>query len=111
MGPRLGIVAPTLSAAWLEGAVSGGQVQAIVAHLNDDVAPLFAEHEPELVPVLVGLSVRETAIVMQQWRARADALLEGDEPKEPERSLHVSRTFEGRVPHGAGGAVRRPGAP
>jgi len=90
--------APVLAAPWLDGAVSGGQVQAVVANVNDRVAGLFADHETDLVPRLAALNVRETAIVMQAWRDRADALLDDeDERREPRRSLHVSRTLDGRA--------------
>ena len=34
---------------------------------------------------------------MQAWRARADALLDKGEPREPERSLHASETFQGHT--------------
>jgi hypothetical protein len=33
---------PVTAAAYLDGALSTGQVQAIVANLNDEIAPLFA---------------------------------------------------------------------
>ena len=89
--------APTAAAAWLAGDLSSGQVQAIVANVSERVAALFAEHEAEVVPALVGLSVRETGLVMQAWRVKADALLDDDEPREPERSLQLSRTFGGRA--------------
>src|SRR5687768_1230875 len=48
---------PVLASAWLSGAVTGGQVQAVVAQLNDRVAGLFADHEGDLVSVMAGLSV------------------------------------------------------
>ena len=89
--------APVIGAAWLDGTLSGGQVQAIAANVSDRVAALFAEHQTELVSALAGLSVRETALAMQSWRAKADALLDDGEPPEPERSLHLSRTFGGRA--------------
>jgi hypothetical protein len=70
----------------------------VVANVNDRVAGLFAEHEGDLVPRLAALNVRETAIVMQAWRDRADAVLDDEgEPREPRRSLHVSRTLDGRA--------------
>ncbi|HUP86230.1 MAG TPA: DUF222 domain-containing protein, partial [Acidimicrobiales bacterium] len=89
--------APLLGDAWLDGRLCGGQVQAVVANVSERHSELFAEHHAELVPTLVGLSVRETALVMQAWRARADALLDRREPRDPERSLHLSRTFGGRA--------------
>jgi 5-methylcytosine-specific restriction protein A len=93
---------PVLSEAWRSGVVSSGQVAAVVAWLSARTVPLFASQEAELVPVLAPLSVRETVRAMQAWRERADALLDsadGAEPDpepEPERSLHLSRTLDGR---------------
>jgi len=80
--------------AWSDGTLSSGQVEAIVANLRPNTIDLFASHEAELVPVLAALSVTDTAKAMREWAARADA--EGPEPAEPERSLHLSRTLDGR---------------
>jgi hypothetical protein len=85
------------AAAYGDGTLSGGQVQAIVVNLNDRTAGLFAEHETELVPTFAGLSVTETATALQDWARKAEALLGDDEDKpEPKRSLHVSRILDGR---------------
>jgi Domain of unknown function (DUF222) len=88
---------PVTSAAYRDGVLSGGQVQAIVANLEDRTVALFAEHETELVPTFVSLSVGETATAMQSWVRHAQALL-GDDPDQPqpERSLHLSRILDGR---------------
>jgi hypothetical protein len=77
--------------------LSGGQVQAIVANLKDRTASLFADHEAQLVPELTALSVTDTAVAMQDWARRADAVV-GDDPDKtlPERSLHLSRILDGR---------------
>jgi len=40
--------------------VSGGQVEAIVAHLSPATTERFAAQESEIVPVLVALSVDDT---------------------------------------------------
>jgi hypothetical protein len=88
---------PVTAAAYDDGALSGGQMQAIVANITDRTAGLFAEHEPGIVPTLIRLSVRDTADAMQLWARRAEALL-GDDHDEtpPHRSLHLSRTLDGR---------------
>src|SRR5919106_1724901 len=88
---------PVTSAAYGEGRLSGGQVQAIVANLTDRTTGLFAQHEPELVPGFGDLSVTETATRMQAWARYADAVLDDppDTPQ-PQRSLHVSRILDGR---------------
>jgi Domain of unknown function (DUF222) len=88
---------PVTAAAYHDGVLSGGQVQAIVANLKDRTVGLFAEHEAELVDDLAGLSVGETATAMQSWARHADVVL-GDDPDKPvpERSLHLSRLLDGR---------------
>jgi hypothetical protein len=88
---------PVTAAAYRDGVLSGGQVQAIVANLKDRTVGLFAHHETELVPVLAALSVGETAVAMQDWARRADAALDDErDPTPPERSLHLSRILDGR---------------
>lgn len=88
---------PVTRNAWLEGRLSGGQAQAVVANVDDRTAPLFAAHEATLVPALAPLSVSETARAMQAWRARADAVVDEAEPGAgPARSVHFSRTLGGR---------------
>jgi Domain of unknown function (DUF222)/HNH endonuclease len=88
---------PVTAAAYGDGVLSSGQVQAIVANLKDRTADLFAHHEAELVAELAALSVGETAVAMQDWARRADAVVGDDpEPVLPERSLHLSRILDGR---------------
>jgi Domain of unknown function (DUF222) len=88
---------PVTAAAYGDGVLSSGQVQAIVANLKDRTVDLFAHHETELVPEVAGLSVSDTAVAMQDWARRADAVVGDDpEPALPERSLHLSRILDGR---------------
>ncbi len=88
---------PVTSAAWLCGALTGGQVDAIVANLSDRVAPLWAEGEANLVPALAGLSPADTAGVMRTWRAKADAVIDDDDGPAPKaNSLHLSGLLDGR---------------
>jgi Domain of unknown function (DUF222) len=87
---------PVTAAAYCDGMLSDGQVQAIVANLNDRTVDLFAHHETDLIPELSRLSVAETAVAMQDWARRADAVVGDDpEPVLPERSLHLSRILDG----------------
>ncbi len=62
---------PTTSAAYRAGVLSGGQVAAIVAQLDDDTVALFADHEDELVPYLAPLTVAGVARAMAAWKSRA----------------------------------------
>ncbi|HEV7759308.1 MAG TPA: DUF222 domain-containing protein, partial [Acidimicrobiales bacterium] len=90
---------PVTAAAYLDGSLSTGQVQAIVANLNDEIASLFAEAEGEMVPVLVPLSVPDVATAMQAWAQAAKDSLQDDEPdlsEPPARTLFLSETLNGR---------------
>jgi hypothetical protein len=88
---------PVTAAAYRDGVLSGGHIQAIVANLKDRTVDLFADHEAQLVPELAVLSVGDTAVAMQDWARRADAVVGDDpEPAVPERSLHLSRILDGR---------------
>jgi Domain of unknown function (DUF222) len=88
---------PVTAAAHRDGVLSGGQIQAIVANVKDRTAGLYADHEADLVPELARLSVVDTAVAMQDWARRADAVV-GDDPDtpQPERVLHLSRILDGR---------------
>jgi hypothetical protein len=88
---------PVTAAAYADGVLSGGQIQAIVTNLTGRTVDLFARHESALIPELAGLSVSEAAVAMQDWARRADAVLDDDpEPAAPLRSLHLSRILDGR---------------
>ncbi len=97
---RLSLVArrlhklPATSAAYRDGILSGGQVEAVVAQLDDDTVDLFAEAEDELVPYLAPLTVAGVARAMAAWKSKAKP--EPEEPAEPERSLHLSKTLDDR---------------
>jgi Domain of unknown function (DUF222) len=86
---------PVTAAAWQSGEITGGQVDAVVANLRPEHLELFSEHEAELIPTLVGLSVTVTARAMAHWAAHAAALDDEAESPEPERSLHLSKTLDG----------------
>jgi hypothetical protein len=89
---------PATRQAWLDGSLSGGQVEAVVANVSDRTAALFVEHEPGLVPDLVPLSAADTANAMRSWAAHADAVVDpAAGPDEPRRSLRLGRTLDGRA--------------
>jgi hypothetical protein len=85
---------PVLAAAYADGSLSGGQVDAILAQVNDSTVAVFAEQEAEVVPYLVPLTVAGTARAMAAWKERAS--IDPVEPDEPERSLHLSQTLDDR---------------
>jgi hypothetical protein len=86
---------PVTAAAWQAGELSGGQVEAMVAILKPEMLALFAEHEAELVPSLVGLSVTDTSRAMSHWAAHAAALTDEPEAPESKRGLHLSQLLDG----------------
>jgi hypothetical protein len=82
---------------WLSGGLSTGQVKAIAANVDDRTVAMFAEHERDLIPFLAPLNVPQTTNAMRHWRARAEATLDdGGDGKLPDRSLHLSKTLDGR---------------
>ena len=92
---------PVTREAWRAGALSSGQVDVVVAHVAPRLVPLFSGHEDALIPTLAGLSTRDTTLAMNDWRIRAEALLDrsdGDPPvdDEPTRTLHLSELLDGR---------------
>jgi hypothetical protein len=71
-------------------------MQAIMTNLSSRTLDLFADHEHEVVPTLVGLPVTDVAAVMRLWAARAAAVLDDPPTDEPDRTLHLSLTLDGR---------------
>jgi hypothetical protein len=85
---------PVTAAAWRDGVLSSGAVDAIAANLDPHTVALFADHENDMVPTLVDLSVRDVATAMGAWRECATA--HRDPKPEPVQTLHLSRTLGGR---------------
>ncbi len=88
---------PVLAAAVLDGSVTGGQLDIILAHVPRRHLELFAAHEPDIVPLLVGVDVDVTRRAMERWRQRADALDPGPAPTERDNEVHLSRTINDRA--------------
>ncbi len=88
---------PATSEAWLAGQLTDGQVEIIVANVTDRRAPLWAEHEGEIVPLLEPLDLQSTARAMQDWAAKADAILDEKEPpEEVQAEAILVKTLDGR---------------
>jgi hypothetical protein len=86
---------PVAAAAWSDGVLATGQIDAVVAHVADRTAPIFTDHEPDLVPHLVGLSVRHTEVAMRRWAAYADTLVEAPPPNAEQRTIQLSAGVDG----------------
>lgn len=99
---------PVTAAAYADGVLSAGQIEAIVIILDDELTDTFAAQESELVPSLAPLTVAGVARAMSAWKLRAHP--EPTEPHEPDRAVYLSNTLDDRyVLDGAldpeGGAV------
>jgi len=88
---------PATRNAWLARELSDGQVEIIVECVTDRRAGLWADHEAEVVPWLEPLDLLSTNRAMQEWAAKADAILEEKEPPEeaPVEAMLV-KTLDGR---------------
>jgi hypothetical protein len=88
---------PVTADAWLTGQLSDGQIEIVVACVTDRRAGLWAEHEVEVVPLLVPLDLLSTNRAMQEWATKADAILDEDEPP-PESAAEAMlvKTLDGR---------------
>jgi len=60
---------PLTRQAWLDGVLTVGQVGALVTNVSDAAVTRYAEHERDVVPALIGLTVRETAAAVRRWLA------------------------------------------
>ena len=86
---------PVTRVAWETGVLSGDQVHAIVSAIDPRVVEVFAAAEADLVPALVGLSVRDTGYVARTWNARAVATLDEPAPVVETNHCHLSQTLDG----------------
>ncbi|HEX7168099.1 MAG TPA: DUF222 domain-containing protein, partial [Acidimicrobiales bacterium] len=82
---------PVVAAAWADGVLSTGQVDAVLAAVNAKTVDRFADHEHELLPALAELAPADVTRAMRVWKAHAEAAA-GLElaPDERERRLHLS---------------------
>ena len=84
-------------AAWLDGGLSGGQVQAIVANLSDRTVDLFAEHEAELIPHIAKLTVVDTGHAMRSWGGRTPRPSSTPDQAPSPLDAGMSHTLDGRA--------------
>ena len=90
---------PVTEEAFADGTLAASQTLLITANVNDKTIELFADAEPELVPLLAACTVDQTGRVMKQWSARAAAEVAADDGTDPELEtdhLHFSPLMDGR---------------
>lgn len=81
--------------AFLDGSLSGGQVDVILANLPMRHVDRFADHEAELLPLLAGLDLDALRTAMVDWRSKADDLDDRPDPAH-ESEVFFSTTIDGR---------------
>ena len=86
---------PVTAAAWREGSLSSGQVDAVVTIVKEHHVDLFAEHEPEVVPALARLGVADTVVALRDWSQKAEAVCPTPLRDEDDRELSWSRLEDG----------------
>jgi hypothetical protein len=80
------------------GELSAGQVDAIRAFCPPRLQPLMAEHQHEVMPTLTSLSTADTIKVMDEWRKKAEAIVEGTAPQaEPQQALSMTTASDGAL--------------
>jgi Domain of unknown function (DUF222) len=90
---------PVTEEAFASGLLAASQASVIVANVTDKTIDLFADAEPELVPLLAEVSVDQTGRIMKEWAARANAAVDADNGTDPEPEtdhLHFSPLMDGR---------------
>jgi hypothetical protein len=87
---------PALRQAFLEGTITGGQVDVVLANVPLRHVALFAEHEAELIGPLAGLPIDELRAAMVDWRTKADAVVDNGPDADHENEVYFSTTIDGR---------------
>ena len=90
---------PVTEEAFANGTLAASQALVIAANVNDKTIDLFADAEPELVPLLADCTVDQTGRAMKEWAARAKATVDADNGSDPEPEtdhLHFSPLMDGR---------------
>lgn len=79
------------------GVLSASQVAGLRAAVSRPTGDLFADHQHGVVQAICGLNAADSELVCQDWRAKAEAVVEMPEPKVPERSWTTSRLEDGTM--------------
>ena len=87
---------PACRHAFLDGRLTSGQVDVILANVPGRHLDRFAGHEGELVESLAALDVDELRAAMVQWRTRADAVDEAPVDEGHDNEVFFATTIDGR---------------
>jgi hypothetical protein len=88
----------SVAEAAVAGTLSKSQVSELRAAAGTGkVADLFAEHAEMMVGAVTGLTARETRTAAQDWRAKADAIIDTAPKPERDNAWSMSRSSDGSV--------------
>jgi hypothetical protein len=93
----------TMAELWFDGSLSGAQVEMACRLVPKGLVDLYAAHDAACSPVLVGLSLADTKVVIEEWVRRADAVTSADPatldapPVVPASETQWSRTLGDRA--------------
>jgi hypothetical protein len=88
---------PEIATAWINGSLSGAQVDAVVAGVPNRFIGLFAEQAATVVPFLTPLDVVSTAKAIKHWEECAGADDDPDQFRERPSGLYCDRLFDGHM--------------
>ncbi len=92
------------------GELSGSQVEVICAQVPTRAVERWAEHEPLMVPTLVGGDVAQTRLAMGRWRQVIDGV-DDEKPPAERNDLYLSvlpdggQRIDGNLDHKTGAVV------
>jgi len=69
---------PVMRALWVDGSLTGAQVETVVRLVPKGLVDLYAEHDAACSEVLVGLSLADTKVAIGEWVRRAEAVTSVD---------------------------------
>ncbi len=88
---------PEVLEGWKSGALSGTQVDVVVAAVPARFVTEFAQHSPEVVRVLASLDVAQTEVAMRQWVRCAEAVDSPEDFSERPSGVYLDSLLDGRV--------------
>ena len=88
---------PEVLEAWKSGALSGTQVDVVIAAVPARFVTEFAQQSPEVVRVLAPLDVAQTEVAMRQWVRCAEAADGAEDFSERPSGVYLDSLLDGRV--------------
>ena len=86
---------PVLREALVSGLLSSGAVDVILGKIPKRHLARFADHEADLVPLLVGMPLLDVGRAMADWRAKADALDPPPPAEDKPDTFHLPAAYDG----------------